>query len=77
MASILGELSQAVIRGDAAAVKEFTEKTLAQGIAPERIFREALIPGMDEVAILTQQMSELGGLLMDPVAIIGDIDQIV
>ena len=49
MASILGELSQAVITGDAAAVKESTEKALAQGIAPDKIFREALIPGMDEV----------------------------
>ena len=49
MASILGELSQAVIRGDAATVKESTEKALAQGIAPDKIFREALIPGMDEV----------------------------
>lgn len=49
MASILDELSQAVIRGDAAAVKESTEKALAQGVAPERLFREALIPGMDEV----------------------------
>ncbi len=49
MASILDELSQAVIVGDAAAVKEFTEKALAQALAPEKIFREALIPGMDEV----------------------------
>ena len=49
MASILDELSQAVITGDAAAVKESTEKALAQGIAPDKIFREALIPGMDEV----------------------------
>lgn len=49
MASILDELSQAVIEGDAVAVKEFTEKALAQGVDPERVFREALIPGMDEV----------------------------
>ena len=49
MASILDELSQAVIVGDAAAVKEFTEKALAQGVPSEKIFREALIPGMDEV----------------------------
>jgi len=49
MTSILDELSQAVIVGDAAAVKESTEKALAQGIAPDKIFREALIPGMDEV----------------------------
>jgi len=49
MVSILDELSQAVIGGDAAAVKESTEKALAQGLTPEKIFREALIPGMDEV----------------------------
>lgn len=49
MASILGELSQAVVVGDATAVKESTEKALAQGIVPDKIFREALIPGMDEV----------------------------
>jgi len=49
MTSILDELSQAVIRGDAAAVKESTEKALTQGLTPEKIFREALIPGMDEV----------------------------
>jgi len=49
MASILGELSQAVIVGDATAVKESTEKALAQGIVPDEIFRQALIPGMDEV----------------------------
>ena len=49
MASILGELSQAVIVGDATVVKESTEKALAQGIVPDEIFRQALIPGMDEV----------------------------
>lgn len=49
MVSILDELTQAVIRGDAAVVKESTEKALAQGLTPEKIFREALIPGMDEV----------------------------
>ena len=49
MASILVELSQAVIVGDATAVKESTEKALAQGIVPDEIFRQALIPGMDEV----------------------------
>ena len=49
MASILGELSQAVVVGDATVVKESTEKALAQGIVPDKIFREALIPGMDEV----------------------------
>jgi len=49
MASILDELTQAVIVGDAAVVKESTEKALAQGLTPEKIFREALIPGMDEV----------------------------
>ena len=49
MASILDELSQAVIEGNAAAVKELTEKALAQGVTADMIFREALIPGMDEV----------------------------
>lgn len=49
MASILGELSQAVIRGDAVTVKELTEKALAQAVTPERVFQEALILGMDEV----------------------------
>jgi len=49
MASIFGELSQAVITGDATVVKESTEKALAQGITPDKIFREPLIPGMDEV----------------------------
>jgi 5-methyltetrahydrofolate--homocysteine methyltransferase len=49
MMSILDELSQAVIRGDAVTVKELTEKALAQALTPERVFQEALILGMDEV----------------------------
>ncbi len=47
--SILNEICQAVIEGNIVAVKEFTEKAIAQGVPPERIFREALVSGMDEV----------------------------
>jgi len=49
MMPILDELSQAVIRGDAVTVKELTKNALAQEMTPERVFQEALIPGMDEV----------------------------
>ena len=49
MVSIMDEICQAVIRGDAAVVKELTEKAVTQKVAPQTIFREALGPGMDEV----------------------------
>ena len=49
MASILDELLQAIVQGDEATVVESTEKALAQGFAPENIFRETLILAMDEV----------------------------
>ena len=49
MVPILNDMCQAVIEGNVIAVKELTEKALAQGVPPGSIFREALIPGMDEV----------------------------
>lgn len=49
MESILDEICKAVIGGDAVIAKELTEKAVAQNIAPQRIFKEALGPGMDEV----------------------------
>ena len=49
MESILDEICKAVIGGDAVIAKELTEKAVAQNIAPQRIFKEALGPGMDEI----------------------------
>ncbi|MFC1993421.1 B12-binding domain-containing protein [Chloroflexota bacterium] len=49
MSTILDELSQAVIKGDAVAVKELTEKALAEGIDPQSIFGDSIIPAMNEV----------------------------
>ncbi|MGC9003347.1 MAG: corrinoid protein [bacterium] len=46
MTDLLNALKEAVIVGNANAVKELTEKALAENIPPKKILDEALIPGM-------------------------------
>lgn len=44
--SILQEISDALVVGNANKVKELTEKALAEGIAPGTIIKEGFVPGM-------------------------------
>jgi 5-methyltetrahydrofolate--homocysteine methyltransferase len=45
----LQALSQAVIVGDLESSRKLTRQALDEGVDPLRIFREALVPGMDVV----------------------------
>jgi 5-methyltetrahydrofolate--homocysteine methyltransferase len=47
--SILEELKEAIINGNAAAAKELTQKGLSGGTRPGEFFTGAIIPAMDEV----------------------------
>jgi 5-methyltetrahydrofolate--homocysteine methyltransferase len=45
----LSEIAASVEAGDSARVKELTRRALAQGLRPEKILDDALIPGMSAV----------------------------
>lgn len=45
----LQALSQAVIVGDLASARKLTNEAVEEGVSPLRIFREALVPGMEIV----------------------------
>jgi len=45
----LGAIYEAVVDGDAPAVKRLTQAALAEGVEPSRVLHEALIPAMAEV----------------------------
>jgi 5-methyltetrahydrofolate--homocysteine methyltransferase len=47
--SNLGNLSQAIINGIVSSAKELTQAALREGLKPEEILDEALVPGMEEV----------------------------
>jgi 5-methyltetrahydrofolate--homocysteine methyltransferase len=49
MSETLTKLRTQVIEGQAMSAREATEAALAEGIAPDRILLEALVPAMDEV----------------------------
>jgi 5-methyltetrahydrofolate--homocysteine methyltransferase len=49
MIPVLDGIRQAVLEGDADASREFTERALAEGIAPGDILNKALVSAMDEV----------------------------
>jgi 5-methyltetrahydrofolate--homocysteine methyltransferase len=50
----MDEIRAALIRGDATVVTELVREGLAQKVSPLSIFKEALIPGMDEVGRKTE-----------------------
>ncbi|HNR68477.1 MAG TPA: corrinoid protein [bacterium] len=47
--AILDELAENIIKGQAPAVEQLTEKALAEGESPESVLRNGLIKGMDVV----------------------------
>jgi len=47
--SILDELEEAIINGNAPAAKELTQRGLSEGTRPGEFFTGAIIPAMDEV----------------------------
>jgi 5-methyltetrahydrofolate--homocysteine methyltransferase len=47
--SVLKEISEALLVGNAAKVKELVEKALGEGISPKDIIQQGLIPGMNVV----------------------------
>ncbi|MBN1541870.1 corrinoid protein [candidate division KSB1 bacterium] len=47
--AILEELAESIIKGQAPAAEQLTEKALAEGIIPETVLKEGLIKGMDVV----------------------------
>ncbi|HNT65204.1 MAG TPA: corrinoid protein [bacterium] len=47
--AILDELAENIIKGQAPAVEQLTEKALAEGESPESVLRKGLIKGMDVV----------------------------
>ncbi|KLU60694.1 methionine synthase [Peptococcaceae bacterium CEB3] len=49
--STLQEMAEAVINGNAGKVKEFAEKALTEGIAPQTIINEGLIAGMNVIGV--------------------------
>ncbi|MDD3925837.1 MAG: corrinoid protein [bacterium] len=49
--SIVNEISEALLVGNAAKVKELTEKALGEGVSPKDIIQQGLIPGMGVVGV--------------------------
>jgi 5-methyltetrahydrofolate--homocysteine methyltransferase len=49
MATIIENIAQAVIRGDAAEVVRLTQQALEEGVSPLVLFQDSLIPGMTVV----------------------------
>jgi 5-methyltetrahydrofolate--homocysteine methyltransferase len=49
---LVGELKEAVIRGDIGQARALTEKAIAAGLKPETVLNDALIAGMDRVGEL-------------------------
>ncbi|NLT41858.1 MAG: cobalamin-binding protein, partial [Anaerolineae bacterium] len=47
--SVLEELSQALINGNAPKTKELAQKAIDEGMAPSKVLSEGLIVGMNEV----------------------------
>jgi 5-methyltetrahydrofolate--homocysteine methyltransferase len=47
--SVINEISEALLVGNAAKVKELVEKALGEGISPKDIIQQGLIPGMNVV----------------------------
>ena len=49
MSDILNEISLKLQQGKAKDVKELVQKALDEGIAPERVLNEGLLPGMSVI----------------------------
>jgi 5-methyltetrahydrofolate--homocysteine methyltransferase len=49
---LVGEIKEAVIRGDIAQARALAEKAVAAGLKPEVVLNDALISGMDRVGEL-------------------------
>ncbi|MFZ1948411.1 MAG: corrinoid protein [bacterium] len=49
---LVGQLKEAVIRGDIGQARALTEKAVAAGLKPETVLNDALISGMDRVGEL-------------------------